>query len=77
MAANQLQSEWKQKQYKWNEESKTTKREGLQVIGDKIASLFSDIGEVDNGYRHGSLKVEATIVDLLAFEMKAFKITKA
>lgn len=77
LAANQLKSDWKKKQYIWNEE-KSEVKDDVEVIRE-VTSLWSDIGDITS---KAVKKVSnlmsidsATSIPLLPFEMKAFKIS--
>ncbi len=77
LAVNQLKSDWKKKQYIWNEE-KSEVKDDVEVIRE-VTSLWSDIGDITS---KAVKKVSnlmsidsATSIPLLPFEMKAFKIS--
>jgi hypothetical protein len=79
LAANQLKSDWKKKQYTWNEEkSEATKKDDKSFIKEVTEAWF-DLGDsttkaiktVSNLITSDS----ATSIPLLPFEMKAFKIS--
>lgn len=69
LAANQLKSDWKTKQYTWNEEK-------TQIVAQKQNLSIQDVirGWLDLG-ETSSKAVSATTIPLLPFEMKAFKIS--
>ena len=78
LAANQLKSDWKKKQYTWNEEkTETPKKDDTSFIRE-VTELWVDLGDsttkaiktVNNLLTIDS----ATSIPLLPFEMKAFKI---
>jgi hypothetical protein len=77
LAANQLKSDWKKKQYTWNEE-KSEAKDDVTVIRE-VTSLWSDIGDITSkAVKKVSNLVSidgATTIPLLPFEMKAFKIS--
>lgn len=73
LAANQLQSEWSAKQLKWNEEASLS-----ESILNRVDRLITDISEDSSDKAKGvHLSTEGTAtIDLKAFEIRTFKLTK-
>lgn len=79
LAANQLKSDWKKKQYTWNEEKTTEEKKDEASTIREVTNLWTDIESMTTkAVKRVSNLVrmdKASTIPLLPFEMKAFKIT--